>query len=218
MRSRLIVAAVIVMLACVPVQATDWAVYGLQMPDPEHGRTYDNAFGVEVQPRFGDGPLKPWLSVGVSQWDAEDADVTRFATFFRRTFPVERTQISGNVQAFTLGAGVIYELPISDSVRLVGEAGVRYHMMNSDVEMNVWERGLFGSSTTTVTELDYDNVTTCDLGGNIEFDLAENIAGLIGCIYSFDMNHDHVKDSGEKLPLSNGLEGTVFRAGLVIGY
>ena len=205
MRRKLIVAIVLIVLMCVPVKAADWAIYGLNMPEPEHNNSFDNAFGVEVQPRFGEGPLKFGLSVGVTQWDAEDSDVTAGWWIFQ-----ERTQISGNLQAFSLGAALLYELPLGDSLRLVGEAGVKHHLMNSDVEMKVTNLG-----GTSVSELDYDNASTCELGANLEFEITKNVAGLIGAVYVFDLNHDHVKSAGEKLALTNGLEGTVFRAGLV---
>ena len=206
MFKKLMIAAVVLMLACVPAMAADWAIYGLQGPEPEHNNTFDNVFGVEVQPRFGEGPLKPWLSVGVSQWDAEDYDVTTGWWIFK-----ERTQISGNVQDLSFGGGVLYEIPISDNIKLVSQGGVKYHLMNSDVEMKVTNR-----KGTTVSELDYDDATTVEAGANLEIAIAENIDLLLGAAYMWDLNHDHVKSGGNKLALSNGLEGIVFRAGLVI--
>ena len=225
MVKRLIIAAVVLMLACVPAMAADWAIYGLQMPSPEHNNTFDNSFGVEGQYRMpiDDGPLSLGLSLGVSQLDSEDygSTVRNGFMLFRHWIPTStvNTRITGDVQSFTLGAALLYEIPIASGVNLVAQAGVKHHLMSSDVEMTVHTttHSLFGpdSRSSTVTNLDYDNPTTCELGANIEIDVADNIAALIGAVYVFDMNHDHVSAAGQPLWLTNGLEGTVFRAGLV---
>ena len=201
-----ILIAMLVLCLTTSSNAIDWAVYGLQMPDPGHSDSWDNSFGVETQARFGDSPLKPFLSLGVSQHDAEDIKTTSGWWIFQKT-----TTITGNVQAFSPGAGILYELEILEGVNLVSHAALKYHLMSSDVEMTV--KNISGSST---IELEYDNLATLDLGANIEIEIVKNLDLLLGAAHMLDLNHEHVKASGEKLELHNAVEGTVVYAGLVI--
>ena len=228
MKRMMITAAVVAVMACMPAMAADWAIYGLQMPSPEHNNTWDNAFGVEGQYRMpiDDGPLSLGLSLGVSQWDAEDYGSTQRNGFWvgRRTryfVPTSTVQsrITGDVQSFTLGAALLYEIPITSGINLVAEAGIKHHLQSGDVEQTVQTttHRLFSPDTmnTTVTNLEYDDPTTVELGANIEIEIAQNIAALFGAVYVFDLNHDHVSAAGQPLGLTNGKEGTWFRAGLV---
>lgn len=189
----------VVLLMTTAVSAGEWAIYGLSVPAPEQNDTFDNGVGVEGQYRIPIGDDMAIAGIlGLNRWEA---DTYRFDSCWMNA------KVSGDVTAFVVGAGVIWQLPLG----LSAEVDLKHHIMSSDVDVDVHMGRLALSN-----ELEYDNLTTIGALLNLELDLATNTAAIIGAGYQWDIGKEDVKLAGFKTPLRNGLEGIVFKAGLVI--
>ena len=110
MVKRLLIAVLLSVLVVSTAVAKDgnWAVYGLNIPDPKQHDTFDNGYAVEGQYRI---PLDDGLSVGfmlgIGQWDADDYDYTTGKWIFKK-----RTKIYGTLHALAVGVCVLQDIPL----------------------------------------------------------------------------------------------------------
>jgi len=208
MMKRLLVLVTVIALLATAVVAKDgtWAIYGLSVPAPEHNDTFDNGIGIEGQYRLLVAKdLEIGFMLGLNRWEADSYD------FSSRCLNVH---VGGDVTDLSVGVGLLWKLPIElpEGFCLSLEGNAKHHLLSSDVDVDIYAQGLPSLSN----ELQYDNLTTVGLGANLEIDMEKDIAVLFGVGYQLDIGKEDVKLAGFKLPLRNGLEGVVFKAGIVI--
>ena len=198
-----------VLLFTMAVSAKDgnWAIFGQTVPSPEQDDTFTSGSGVMGQYRIPVADdLQLGFLLGINQWNAETYRLNngRFLSM----------KVAGDVTDLSIGAALIYKLPIAtpEGLNLAAELGIVHHVLSSDVEAQIYTHQ-FGLSN----ELEFDDLTTLGIGLNVEWIVQKDITALAGVGYQWDiLDKENVKLAGFDTGLRNGLEGVVLKFGIVI--
>ena len=175
---------------------------------PGDDETYSNGAGVEfqvrkwVQEKFGLA-----LALGISGWGVEEQNI-----FYSDPAGYIDINIDGNVALFPFGGSVLFKPINTDSFSLILEGGVRYVLVNSNVDAEI--EYFDGFSTLFFSEqVEIDNGFVGVVGAEVEKSITEkfNLVGGIG--YQYDISKGDAKLAGEDLG-ENELEAFYVRLGV----
>jgi hypothetical protein len=179
---------------------------------PKDDDTYDFGLGAEAQVRFWGEEGFGWaLSVGLCSWAIEDQSLSGTDGSLSVS-----ADFDGSVLLLPLGGSVLFRPKLSDEVSLVLEGGLRYVVVNSNVDADL---EVSDGSTTVFAkeEVDVENGFVGIIGANLEIEVAETTDLLVGIGYQFDLAEGDVELLDEKLG-ENELEAFYVRAGVAINF
>jgi len=206
--------AVIVLVALLAsaVSAQDLILRGIGELDPEYEDVYQDAYGGDFQVLFpvtSSFSLGP--SIGIMRWNTE--------RWSKRFCYLNMTVVDRTVDSVPIG--VAGRLDVSNLLPFGGSDGlawyltgnVSHHIVNSNAELEITTYG--GG---IATNIEVDNTTTAGVGLDLAIDLNPEgtCAALFGGGFTWDLQDQDISILGSNLPLEAGLEGWLFRAGLLI--
>lgn len=190
---------------------TDLSVSGLYYA-PDDDDTYDYGLGAEVQARFWLADQFGFaLAAGVASWEANEESYSLSDGF--ETLDLD---IDGDVFLLPLGGSILFKPEISDQLSLVLEGGIRYVLVESNVDVDAeYFDGIF--TTTLKDEVEIDDGLIGVVGATLEIEVSSSISLLGGIGYQFDLSEGDAEFEGVEIG-ENELEAFFARAGLVLDF
>ena len=172
---------------------------------------YEGGLGLEGRLRLWLGPkVGLGLSLGLSSWDFNSQQVES-----RELFVVTHLSAAGNISLIPIGGSLLLR-PIDDGdISLTLEAGFRYVVVNSDIELNVRAADVFGNRQNVADTVDIEDGIVGVLGATLEKKLGPEVSLLIGIGYQFDVREGTVEFNGVELG-DNELKALQIGIGLAI--
>ena len=177
--------ALVVLLGCLSTGAMAELVtkgdYGLElrgnvnyyMLGREKSDLFRSAFGAEAQYRnWLSDPFGFNLALGMTKWDVE-----KDSTYFR--LPTIQ-ELDGSLTIIPIGGGVLYNPIISTRWSVVAELGLRYMLVNSDVQARDSERP-------TLEDIKIDDGLVALIVGDIEYKFTDQLSAFAGGGYQLDL-------------------------------
>lgn len=183
---------------------------------PAADEDYDLGFGAEVQYRIWLG--QSWgvaIAAGISDWIANDQYVYSSALINGMQSDYYGN-VSGSVYMIPLGGSLVFRQKINEQLMLCEEAGIRYVLVESDVELDGYlgTPGVEGQPRLH-EPLDIDNGMIGRLKVAMECPVSAAMNAVIGIGYQFDIMKGDVALFGEQTG-DNELKALFIEAGIAV--
>ena len=183
---------------------------------PAQDEDYDFGIGAEIQYRIWmSGNWGIAVAAGISDWIAEDQYIYSSAMIngMESDFYGD---ISGSVYMIPLGGGLILRQPAGDRLNLCAEAGIRYVLVESDVELDgfLGTPGVGGQPSLN-EELELDDGIIGLLRADIEYLLGGSTRIVAGIGYQFDLEKGDAELFGQQTG-ENELEAFFVELGICV--
>jgi len=196
---------------------------------PGHKNAYDenvykNGYGGEIQARFWlpDEIIGISVAVGGASWNVEDRKKTIYTymnyNYHTYTKSITHEKIGGDVALFPLGGSILIRPIHIDRVSLTLEGGVRYVVVDSQVDYEFAYSDVLGNSEYFKGKADYGNGVVGIVGANLEVKIVNPLFVFIGAGYQFDISKGKITLPGATGSSDNGLKAFYGKAGLGLAF
>ena len=178
---------------------------------PGQDDDYDNGFGAEAQARFWLNPnVGLSLAAGAASWQANDQE-----QLVSDGDVAVAASIDGDVTLIPLGGSILFRPVNDDRIALTLEAGVRYVIVDSQVEIEVAAADSSGDLIYAKDTVDIEDGVVGLIGANIEGKVSSQVSLLAGIGYQFDLVRGDAKWMDEDFG-DNELKALLVKIGLGI--
>lgn len=175
------------------IPTTEFSV-DLRALAPSKQEHWDDAGGIEAQFIFWQPQgLGLGLAVGVQSWNAPAEFISDSDADSTLSFSSE-----GSMSLLPIGASVHYRIAAGRAVSLTLEAGLRYVLVDSAIDIETVYSDAYGSSSLT-DRVVCDDTVTAVLGFRLEFPLDESLRLFCGAGYQKDLLEPTESVYGETL-------------------
>ena len=181
-------------------------MYRAISPDKEEDWT--SAGGVEAQLRFWqDESVAVALALGVDRWKAvhEFSDGIDELGYYA-------VDIDGTATLVPIGVSLVHRSTISEEASVTFDAGVRYVLVDSNIDVATTEEDEFGLIT-YIDPVTIDNSWLGVVGVTVEGALDEDVWVFAGLSYQFDLTDPGETFLGDSIG-ETSFQGPAFRLGL----
>lgn len=168
-------------------------------PSQQWSGFYDDMYGIEAQYRlwFGANPFGLAASIGWMKANAREESAN--------LIDPSLGSFSGSADMTPIGASALWKFVEGESWRVNLEAGLRYVLINSDVEMKRYDLGI-------TEQVEMENAWTGVLGFDVDWLLTEYFALFAGAGVQVDISPGEMSTKSEWL-YDNNLKGYSFKLG-----
>jgi len=171
---------------------------------PGDDDTWDNALGIDVQYIVWNTPTLGFAaSGGIGSWNVNDELLIDYEAGYAM-------EIDGSATMLPLGASVLYRPSTSSSAKITFEAGLRYVIVNSGINIAATDGYYYLED-----EVDIDNGLVGIIGADLEFPLSPTANFGLGAGYQSDLSKGDASWFGVELG-DNELKGLFIRIGLTL--
>jgi len=188
---------------------------------PGNDDDWDIGYGASAQMIFwSETGLGFALSAGAQKWDVND-DVTSYGLDLGGGIGYGYAAgLEGDAMMIPLGASVLYRIALGQTASLTLEGGLRYVIVNSNVEFVQAEAlaDIYGNYITSseAYEIDIDNGIVGVVGADFEMEVSPGFRLFAGAGYQFDVLKGDTAIGGIDLDYENELKAIYLRAGLSV--
>jgi len=210
--TAMLIAGTVVAQDTKPKTSTEFAC-ALQYYMPGEDDDYDSGFGAEAQVRFWQNQnLGFALAGGLANWNINEQEAVVSDGFIAVGVSIE-----GSVLLVPIGGSILFRPTLGDNLSLILECGLRYVVVESDVEVTFAAANAFGAVVGGTADIEIDNGLVGLIAANLEAELSPGFSLLGGVGYQFDIAKGDAKWMGEDLG-ENELKAFFIRAGLAINF
>ncbi len=180
---------------------------------PSDDESYDNGFGGEAQIRFWQNANVGFgLALGAASWQIND-----FEEIESDGVVAVGTSIDGDVTLIPVGGSIFFRPTINEKVSMTIEAGVRYVIVDSQIDVEIAAANAFGAVAGRKDSIEIDDGVVGVIGVNIEGHLSKQTSMFAGLGYQFDLSKGDAEYLGEDFG-ENELEALLIKAGFIFPF